>query len=192
MKLHERRSTQESALSLVKFIKLKCSHLWPLRCDPDSLTLGVVTRLGVPGSADLQWEAVTVLHHTPPVPDTLHCPGPQSWHGNDIRDNTWWHLTWTAQGELEKVIVLHIFLCLKVWENRLWLYVYISFKTPQIKFWVWKQTFTISIFFTLLLEGRGVTQSCVAQVALTDLSLIPNHFTYSCDTHVECLGWYVQ
>ena len=42
--------------------------------------------------------------------------------------------------------------------------------------------------FALIFEGRGVTQSRVAQLALTDLSLVPHHFTYSCDTRVKCLG----
>ena len=52
-----------------------------------------------------------------------------------------------------------------------------GFKSPQIKFWVWKQTFTFSTFFTLILEGRGVTQSRVAQLALTGLSLMSTHFS---------------
>ena len=42
-----------------------------------------------------------------------------------------------------------------------------------------------SIFFALILEGRGVTQSRVAQLAPTDLSFMSTHFSHTCDTHMK-------
>lgn len=51
--------------------------LRPLCGDPDSAALGVVTRLALPRPRHLQPLTETVLHHAPPVLDTLHRPRPQ-------------------------------------------------------------------------------------------------------------------
>ena len=51
-----------------------------------------------------------------------------------------------------------------------------------------KTNFYVLHFFALILERRGVIQSRVAHLPLADLSLVPNDFTYSCDTRVKCLG----
>ena len=60
----------------------------------------------------------------------------------------------------------------------------LRFKISSDKVLDLKTNLYIFNFFTLILEGRGVTQSRVAQLALTDLSLMPTHFSHTCDNHI--------